>query len=153
GTDFRIWNEVSAALEPNYRVVLYDKRGHGLSEATPQPYRMDDHVSDLAALLDHLGVKQAVVVGLSVGGMIAQGIAAARPDLVKALVLCDTAHRSAPPRPGTRALTPSMQTALPRSVTRSWNAGSPPATALRKTRTSPATPTCSPARRSTAMRA
>jgi len=93
GTDFRIWNEVSAALEPNYRVVLYDKRGHGLSEATPQPYRMDDHVSDLAALLDHLGVKQAVVVGLSVGGMIAQGIAAARPDLVKALVLCDTAHK------------------------------------------------------------
>ena len=34
-TDFRIWNEVSAALEPSYRVVLYDKRGHGLSEATP----------------------------------------------------------------------------------------------------------------------
>src|SRR5690606_17105789 len=93
GTDFRIWNEVSAALEPTHRVVLYDKRGHGLSEATPQPYRMDDHVNDLAALLDHLGVAKTVVVGLSVGGLIAQGIAAARPELVEALILCDTAHK------------------------------------------------------------
>lgn len=93
GTDFRIWDEVVATLTDRYRVVLYDKRGHGLSEATPAPYRMDDHVSDLAALLEHLDVKQAAVVGLSVGGMIAQGLAAKRPDLVKLLVLCDTAHK------------------------------------------------------------
>ena len=93
GTDFRIWDEVAASLTDRYRVVLYDKRGHGLSEATPAPYRMDDHVNDLAALLDHLDVAQAAVVGLSVGGMIAQGLAASRPDLVKVLVLCDTAHK------------------------------------------------------------
>jgi len=97
GTDFRIWDEVAAALAGNYRIVLYDKRGHGLSEATPAPYRMTDHVGDLAALLDHLGVAEAVVVGLSVGGMIAQGLAATRPDLVAALVLCDTAHRIGTP--------------------------------------------------------
>lgn len=93
GTDFRIWNDVVAALGARYRVVLYDKRGHGLSEATPTPYTLDDHVGDLSALLDHLGVTQAVVVGLSVGGMIAQGLAARRPDLVTALILMDTAHK------------------------------------------------------------
>lgn len=93
GTDFRIWNAMLDALGDRYRVVLYDKRGHGLSEATPAPYRMEDHVGDLSALLDHLGVSRAAVVGLSVGGLIAQGIAAARPDLVSALVLMDTAHK------------------------------------------------------------
>lgn len=97
GTDFRIWDEVAATLGHRYRIVLYDKRGHGLSEATPAPYRMDDHIGDLAALLDHLQVKEAAVVGLSVGGMIAQGLAASRPDLVKALVLCDTAHKIGTP--------------------------------------------------------
>lgn len=93
GTDFRIWDEVATRLEDGYRIIRYDKRGHGLSEAAPPPYAMIDHVSDLAALLDHLGVGEAAVVGLSVGGMIAQGLATLRPDLVSALVLCDTAHK------------------------------------------------------------
>ena len=61
------------------------------------PYRIDDHIADLVALLDHLGVETAVVVGLSVGGIIAQGLAAARPALVKGLVLCDTAQKIGPP--------------------------------------------------------
>lgn len=93
GTDFRIWDRVTSLLDADFRVVLYDKRGHGLSDATPAPYAMTDHVHDLAALLEHLGIARTAVVGLSVGGMIAQGIAAMRPDLVTALVLCDTAHK------------------------------------------------------------
>jgi len=93
GTDFRIWDAVTPRLEADYRIVLYDKRGHGLSEATPAPYAMTDHVEDLAALLAHLGVARAAVVGLSVGGMIAQGLAARHPELVGGLVLCDTAHK------------------------------------------------------------
>jgi 3-oxoadipate enol-lactonase len=93
GTDFRIWDDVVNGLGGRYRVVRYDKRGHGLSEATPAPYTLSDHVGDLAALLDHLGVKRAVIVGLSVGGMIAQALAAARPELVAGLVLSNTAHR------------------------------------------------------------
>lgn len=93
GTDFRIWDGVVDRLEDRYRIIRYDKRGHGLSEATPAPYAMTDHVGDLAALLDHLGVERATIVGLSVGGMIAQGLAALRPELVSALVLCDTAHK------------------------------------------------------------
>jgi len=93
GTDFRIWDEVAARLAGDFRIVLYDKRGHGLSEAPPAPYAIDDHVGDLAALLDHLGIARAAVVGLSVGGLIAQGLAAARPDLVAALVLIGTAPK------------------------------------------------------------
>lgn len=93
GTDFRIWDEVAARLAGDFRIALYDKRGHGLSEAPPAPYTIDDHVGDLAALLDHLGIARAAVVGLSVGGLIAQGLAAARPDLVAALVLIGTAPK------------------------------------------------------------
>jgi 3-oxoadipate enol-lactonase len=73
--------------------VRYDKRGHGLSDATPAPYKMADHVADLAGLLDALQVRGAVIVGLSIGGLIALGLSAARPDLVRAIVLMDTAHK------------------------------------------------------------
>lgn len=93
GTDFRIWGAMLQAMEFDGRVIRYDKRGHGLSEATPAPYAMTDHVADLAALLDHTGISNAIICGLSVGGMIAQGLAALRPDLVSALVLMDTAHK------------------------------------------------------------
>lgn len=93
GTDFRIWDEVVAYLDGHYRIIRYDKRGHGLSEATLPPYKLADHVNDLSALLNHLGIQSAAVVGLSVGGMIAQALAALHPDLVRALVLCDTAHK------------------------------------------------------------
>lgn len=92
GCDFRIWDDVASHLA-GYRLIRYDKRGHGLSEAPPAPYKMDDHVADIAALLDHLGIANAVFVGLSVGGMIAQGLAAERSDLVARLVLCGTAAK------------------------------------------------------------
>lgn len=93
GTDHRIWDAVVALLGGRFRTLRYDKRGHGLSDTGPVPYRMADHVADLAGLLDHLGVGTAIVCGLSVGGLIAQGLYAARPDLVSALMLCDTAHK------------------------------------------------------------
>jgi 3-oxoadipate enol-lactonase len=93
GTDFRIWDGVIGRLPADLRIIRYDKRGHGLSEGTPAPYAMRTLVEDLAALLDRLEVEKATVIGLSVGGMIAQGVAALRPDLVSALVLMDTAHK------------------------------------------------------------
>lgn len=93
GTDFRIWDAVASELAGRVRIIRYDKRGHGLSEATAAPYAMDDHVADLIALLGHLRVEKTHVCGLSVGGMIAQGIAAARPALVGRLVLIGTAPK------------------------------------------------------------
>lgn len=93
GTDFRIWDDVVAMLGDRFRYVRYDKRGHGLSGIGKPPYRMADHVNDLAGLLDALEVREAIICGLSVGGLIAQGLYAARPELVRGLILCDTAHR------------------------------------------------------------
>lgn len=93
GTDFRIWDAVVARLGGRFRVVRYDKRGHGLSDIGKSPYVMADHVGDLAALLDSLGIGEAIVCGLSVGGLIAQGLYASRPELVRGLILCDTAHK------------------------------------------------------------
>lgn len=93
GTDLRIWDAVAARLGPRVRTVRYDMRGHGLSEATAGDYAMEVLADDLAALLDAVRVRGAVVVGLSVGGMVAQALAARRPDLVRGLVLCCTAAR------------------------------------------------------------
>lgn len=93
GTDFRIWRDVIVQLAGEYPILTYDKRGHGLSDIGVTPYSIEDHVWDLSALLDHADVDRAIICGLSVGGMIAQGLHAARPELVEALVLCDTAHK------------------------------------------------------------
>lgn len=93
GTDFRIWRDVIVRLAGSYPLLTYDKRGHGLSDVGQAPYSIEDHVDDLIGLLGHLKVSGAVVCGLSVGGLIAQGLYARRPDLVKALILCDTAHK------------------------------------------------------------
>lgn len=90
GTDFRIWRDVIVRLVGDCSIVLYDKRGHGLSDVGTSPYKIDDHANDLAGLLDHLGVSNAVICGLSVGGLIAQGLLYLRPDLVSALILCCT---------------------------------------------------------------
>ena len=93
GTDFRIWDEVAKPLAENARTVRYDKRGHGLSELRTGEASIADFATDLAALLDRLNVRTATVVGLSIGGMIGQELYRLRPDLVRSLVLCDTAHR------------------------------------------------------------
>lgn len=93
GTDFRIWRDVIVRLAGSYPLLTYDKRGHGLSDVGQAPYSIEHHVDDVIGLLEHLKVSDAVVCGLSVGGLIAQGLYVRRPDLVKALILCDTAHK------------------------------------------------------------
>lgn len=98
GTDFRLWDKIMALLPAGLRVIRYDKRGHGLSDCPPRgTWGMGDHVADLAAVMDAAGAKDAVVVGLSVGGMITQGLAAERPDLVHAMMLCDTGAKIGSP--------------------------------------------------------
>lgn len=93
GTDLRIWDDVAAHFAGAFRILRYDLRGHGLSEAPPGPYSIDDHVGDLGALLDGRGISGAMLVGVSVGGMIALRLAGQRADLIRALALCDTAHK------------------------------------------------------------
>ncbi|WP_319533097.1 3-oxoadipate enol-lactonase [uncultured Cohaesibacter sp.] len=91
GTDLRLWDTVLPQLPEDLRYIRFDKRGHGLSDCPPAPYSMDELVEDAEQLLEHLGVRGAIFVGLSIGGLIAQGLAVKRPDLVKALVLSNTA--------------------------------------------------------------
>ena len=93
GTDARIWDAVIAQLADRCRCLSYDKRGHGISDAPAGEYSLDDHLDDLEGLLDAAGLERAVLVGVSVGGIIAQGLALRAPERVAGLVLCCTAPR------------------------------------------------------------
>lgn len=97
GTDFRIWDRVLPMLPGGLRVIRYDKRGHGLSDLARGEWGMGDHVADAATVMKWAGATDAVIVGLSVGGMIAQGLAAERPDLIRGMVLCDTGAKIGSP--------------------------------------------------------
>jgi 3-oxoadipate enol-lactonase len=90
GTDFRLWDKILPLLPPGLRILRYDKRGHGLSNCPAPPYQMGQLVTDIERLMDHTGFRDAVFVGLSIGGMIAQGLATKRTDLVRAAVLSNT---------------------------------------------------------------
>lgn len=94
GTDFRLWDKVIERLpKTGLKYIRFDKRGHGLSECPNAPYAMGTLVRDVEQLMDFLGVRDAIFVGLSIGGMIAQGLAAKRLDLVRAMVLSNTGAR------------------------------------------------------------
>ncbi len=93
GTDLRVWDKLLALLPPGLRILRYDMRGHGLTDAPEGAYFMGDLVADAAALMDATGFRGAVFVGLSIGGVVAQGLAAERPDLVRAAVLSNTAAK------------------------------------------------------------
>jgi 3-oxoadipate enol-lactonase len=91
GTDFRIWRDVAAQLNPTFNIILHDKRGHGLSTLGAAPHKIETHAKDVAALLDMLNVKSAIAVGLSIGGLIVQSLYHLRPDLVSKLVISNSA--------------------------------------------------------------
>lgn len=93
GTDLRLWDKLIPHFAGYFPIIRYDKRGHGLSDCPPGPYSIRDHSSDLVALLDHLQVKDVILIGISVGGMIALDYAINNPDDVKAMVLSDTAAK------------------------------------------------------------
>lgn len=93
GTDFRIWDGVTERLGTRYNFLLYDKRGHGLSDLGSSPIAMADLVGDLEALLDHYDLRNTILCGLSVGGIISIGLAARNPGRVRALLLCNTAPK------------------------------------------------------------
>ncbi len=97
GTDLRLWDAILPLLPKGLRIIRYDKRGHGLSGQPPAPYSMGALVRDAEALLDQLAVKDCVFVGLSIGGLIGQGLAVKRMDQIRALVLSNTAAKIGTP--------------------------------------------------------
>jgi 3-oxoadipate enol-lactonase len=93
GTDLSLWDAVIARMPQTLRLVRYDLRGHGQSGAPTGPYAMGALIGDAEQLLDRLEIRDCVFVGLSIGGMIAQGLAVKRLDQIRALVLSNTAAK------------------------------------------------------------
>lgn len=87
-----LWDDVIAHLGAGFDTLTYDLRGHGLSSVT-QGYKVVDMADDLVALMESIGLRDVILCGVSVGGMIAQSIAARRPDLLSAVILSNTATK------------------------------------------------------------
>jgi 3-oxoadipate enol-lactonase len=93
GTDLRIWDDVASHLVSTRSIIRYDKPGHGLSDTPSGRYTIHHHAETLLELLDNLNIVSGVIIGISMGGQIAQDFAIHHPDRVRGLVLCDTAPK------------------------------------------------------------
>jgi 3-oxoadipate enol-lactonase len=88
--DMSMWDENVSAFAGAYRVLRYDMRGHGLSSNPPAPYTAALLADDAVALLDALGIDRVHFVGLSLGGIVGQHLAARYPNRLNSLSLCNT---------------------------------------------------------------
>ena len=93
GTDLTLWDDLVPLLPPDLRVLRYDHRGHGKSDVPSPPYAMGALIRDAECLLDHLNIRDCAFLGLSMGGLVAQGLAVKRLDLVRTLILSNTAAK------------------------------------------------------------
>lgn len=91
GATMQMWEPQMAALTRLFRVVRYDRRGHGKSGVPPGPYSMERFGRDVLAILDDLNIDKVHWCGLSMGGMIGQWLGANAPDRVDRLILANTA--------------------------------------------------------------
>src|SRR5512139_2446961 len=87
GSNLHMWDPQVAALGAGRRVLRYDTRGHGRSDVPEGAYTLDELVADAVALLDALDIRTVDFVGLSMGGMIGQGLALQHPDRLRRLAL------------------------------------------------------------------
>ncbi len=90
------WRFQVPLLSSAYRVLRYDLRGHGASSSTG-PYTFDILVADVICLMDHYGIAKADILGLSMGGMTALGLAIDHPGRVGRVICCDARSGSIPP--------------------------------------------------------
>ena len=94
--ELSMWREQAALLKTRYRVLRFDTRGHGGSDAPEGPYTLDMLCEDLRGLLDALSLESPHFIGLSMGGMIGMTFALKYPKRLRSLVLCDTTSRMPP---------------------------------------------------------
>jgi 3-oxoadipate enol-lactonase len=95
-TNLSMWDEQAAALGGDFRVLRYDQRGHGGTDAPAGPYSFDVLTADVVALFDALGIGSAHFVGLSMGGMTAIALAEQHPNRIDRLIPCDCGPASTP---------------------------------------------------------
>jgi 3-oxoadipate enol-lactonase len=87
------WDELTTALHPGFRVIRFDARGHGATEAQSGAYDFETLAADVVGLMDHLGISRARFLGLSMGGMVGQYLGRLYPDRFHSLVLVSTASK------------------------------------------------------------
>jgi 3-oxoadipate enol-lactonase len=92
-TDLSMWEPQMSALTSRYRVLRYDTRGHGGTDAPAGAYSLDTLAEDARQMLAALDIEQTHWIGLSMGGMIGQTLALRAPGLFRSLALCDTSSR------------------------------------------------------------
>lgn len=90
GTNLQMWEEQRAALEKQFRILRYDKRGHGASSVPPPPYKIEQLGQDVLGLLDGLQLDRVNFCGLSIGGLTGMWLGIYAPQRVRKLVLCNT---------------------------------------------------------------
>ena len=90
GLDLHMWDDLAAELGKSHPVLRYDHRGHGSSAVPEAAFTMDDLVDDAARLIREWGRGPVLFIGLSMGGMVGQGLAIRHPELVKGVVLANT---------------------------------------------------------------
>jgi 3-oxoadipate enol-lactonase / 4-carboxymuconolactone decarboxylase len=97
GLDHGMWDPQATDFQPHFRVLRYDTRGHGASDATPGDYTIEQLARDALAIADAAGLERFAFCGLSLGGMIGQWLAAHAPERLTHLVLANTSARLADP--------------------------------------------------------
>jgi len=95
-TSTAMWDEQAAALKDTFRVLRYDQRGHGGTDAPAGRYAFDTLIADALALLDALSIRKAHFAGLSMGGATALGLAERHPDRFDRIIVCDSPCQSTP---------------------------------------------------------
>jgi 3-oxoadipate enol-lactonase len=89
-SDARMWILQTAAFSPHYTCITFDNRGVGRSSSPPGPYTMEQMAGDALAVLDDAGIERAHVLGISMGGAIAQHVALKAPERIRSLTLAAT---------------------------------------------------------------
>jgi 3-oxoadipate enol-lactonase len=95
-TDLHMWDEQAEQLKGKFRVLRYDQRGHGETEAPPGRYTFDLLIADVIALMDVLAIKRAHWCGVSMGGATGMGLAQRHAERFDRLIICDTPGQSTP---------------------------------------------------------
>jgi 3-oxoadipate enol-lactonase len=99
GTNLHMWDDQAPAFSKQFRLVRYDRRGHGKSDAPKGPYTMDRLGRDVIAIVDALGVKKFNWCGLSMGGMVGQWLGANAPERLEKLIVSNTHYHYADKQP------------------------------------------------------
>jgi 3-oxoadipate enol-lactonase len=95
--DHHLWDDVAPLLEDTFDLIIPDLRGFGESETVDTPYAMDDFASDIAGILDQLGIQKSAIAGHSMGGYVALAFARLYPERVRGLALVSSQAPADPP--------------------------------------------------------